>query len=104
MIHTYKIKELDTFIEQLYPNVVEEVIGIRKRSAEMKSPHKADIIVSFLKDHSIKSEWLQTNKDISKLMTSGSLNVSHLESLFGSCRQNAIFLSGLESYIKSSLA
>jgi hypothetical protein len=104
MIHAYGVKQTDSFSEHLFPDVVKELEGLRLRSSEIRNPYKTDIIISFLKDHSIKTEWIPTNKEISKLMTSGSLTISHLESLFGSCKHNVIFLNGFEAYIKSRLS
>ena len=100
MIHRYEIKQSDSFSEHLYPHVAKELIGLRQSSSQIQSPAKTEIIISFLKEHSIKRESLETNREISKLMTSGSLAISHLESLFDACRNNARFSKELEEYIK----
>ena len=104
MFTQYAIKETDTFDEQLYPRVAKEIVGLRDDLREVRSIQKTPIIIAVLKDHSIKTEWLDGNKRLASLLTSGLLRTSHLELLFSSCRHNAKFLSGLEAYISTKLA
>lgn len=103
MMHTYDIKQSDLFRADLYPHVVSELMALKQRSIEMNTPFKEQVVISFLKDHSITSTWLESDRDICKLMTSGSLEISRLESLFNCCRQNQKFLEGLETYIIAEL-
>lgn len=69
----------------------------------MNTAFKEQVVISFLKHHSIASKWLETDTEICKLVTSGAVTVSHLESLFHSARDNQNFLDGLENYIKTQL-
>jgi hypothetical protein len=104
MNHLYEVKQSDSFSHHLYPEVVSELILLRERSVKIKSSSKTKIIISFLKDHSIEKESLKSNAEISKLMTSGSVAISHLESLFTACRSNSRFLKEFEEYIRISIA
>lgn len=103
MTHIYNIGEADIFSAALYPQVVDEVMNLKQRSLEMNTPFKEQVVISFLKYHSITSTWLESDREICKLMTSGALKIAHLESLFNSSRQNKTFLEGLETYIKVQL-
>jgi hypothetical protein len=104
MIYTYQIKPSDSFSENMYPEVIQELLVLRERSLPMQSAFKTDIVISFLKDHCIKVEWLAMNGAVCKLITSGSLSISHLESLFSACRTNILFLKAFEECIKVKLA
>lgn len=103
MTHVYNIREKDMFNAALYPHIVDEVANLKKRALEMNTALKEHVVISFLKNHSITSTWLESDREICKLMTSGALKISHLESLFNSSQQNQTFLEGLETYIKAQL-
>ena len=95
----YSIGENDKFSALRYPDVMSEIKGLRESLVAFDNAHKAEIVISMLKDHSIKTEWLTDNERLAKLFTSGSLATSHIESLFNSCRHNKKFTTGLEKYI-----
>jgi hypothetical protein len=100
----YTINDTDNFDEHRYPQVVGEIDGLQGRLCDIKGANKVSIIISLLKDHCIKTEWLEGNKQLTRVLTSGSVPTSHVESLFSSCRHNAKFMSGLEVYIATRLA
>lgn len=97
------IKDASGFEERLYPAIVREVTALHQTVFEIKGVHKIEIIISFLKFHSIKMEWLAGNKEVTGLMTSGLLATTHLESLFNACKNNSQFSNSLEAYIKVKL-
>jgi hypothetical protein len=103
MTDTYHIRQSDSFRVDLYSEVVAEMMELKRRSTEMNTPCKAQVVISFLRNHSITSRWLESDRDICKLMTSGTLQISYLESLFDGCRHDQKFLEGFESYIKKQL-
>lgn len=100
----YTINETDNFDEGLYPQVAGEIEGLHGSLIAIKGTNKVSIIISLLKDHCIKTEWLDGNKQLAMLLTSGVLQTSHLESLFNSCKHNTNFTSGLEAYMSTRLA
>ncbi|HEY3405381.1 MAG TPA: hypothetical protein VGK59_18475 [Ohtaekwangia sp.] len=103
MFTPYVIKNEDTFDEHRYPDVAGEIDGLRESLREISSYRKTLIVISLLKDHSIRAEWLEDNKLLVALINSGSLSTTHLESLFSACKHNVKFLSGLESCITRRL-
>ena len=66
--------------------------------------YKAEIIVSFLKNHCLQSEWVTANPVLAQLVTSKSVYSSRIESLFNSCENNPAFWQQLETYLKGELA
>lgn len=99
MISKYSIGENDRFNALRYPDVTSELDRLQKSLVAFDNAYKAEIVISMLKDHSIKTEWLIDNKLLARLFTSGSLETSHVESLFNSCRHNMKFTIGLEKHI-----
>lgn len=99
MMSTYSIGENDKFCALRYPDVTSEIEGLQKSLVAFDSAYKAEIVISMLRDHSIKTEWLTDNKQLAKVLASGSLATSHIESLFNSCRHNMKFTTGLARHI-----
>ena len=104
MLTHYTINDTDYFDERQYPLVSREIDGLQNNLRKITSFDKTRIIISLLKNHSIKTEWLDRNKELARLLTSGSLPTSQLESLFSACKHNANFTSGLEAFITGKFA
>jgi hypothetical protein len=103
MFAAYPIKDTDMFLIDRYPEVGSELFVICKHLNDMKGDHKAEIVISFLKDHSIRTAWFTGNDDVVKMITSGFLKTNHSEALFASCRHNRAFADDFERYISSLL-
>ena len=99
MYNKYEIGGTEHFNQTLYPQVEEEVSVLVQNIGHIPAKHKSEILISFLKDHSIKTEWLEDNNEVARLITSGFLRTSHIESLFTSCRNNPGFLKEFEQYL-----
>lgn len=99
----YEVAAADTFQPQFFPEVETE---LRKMSGQLKQipgEQKAEIVISFLKDHCIKTDCFKGNSDVIKLVTSRALEAAHIEALFKSCNGNHAFTADLEKCIKASL-
>jgi hypothetical protein len=103
MFEVYTIKDTDTFDIHRYPEVESEIVIISKHLNKLQANHKSEIVISFLKDHCIRTAWLKDNAEVAKMMTSGFLNTRQTESLFNTCKHNNRFLTGFEQYISSTL-
>lgn len=99
----YRVKESDTFIPFNYPEVEKELILIIQGISHMHSMVKGEIIVSYFKDHCLKSEWIKDYPELTELVTSRSFKSTHLQSLFDACRSNKSFLENFESHIKKNV-
>jgi len=100
----YIVSEAHTFGIQDFPEVQQEVIAIREKTLRMPSPHKADIVISFLKDHMIKSEWVLADPELVALITSSQAGTKNIERLFAGWQKNVPFVFGLENYIRKILS
>lgn len=97
------IGETGKFNADDYPLMVAELTVMISDLYAIPIYYKKDIVVSYLKDHSIKAEWIAANPALVKIMTSGSLSTSHLEKLFEGCRWNTAFRTQLELYVKQRM-
>lgn len=100
----YEVREEDKFDLQFYSEVEHELTIISRHLRQMTGNHKAEIVISFLKDHCIRTEWFKENDDVIKLITSRFLDTEHIEALFKGCRNNREFLNDFERCISTSVA
>ena len=98
---THKIP--DQFDAEIYPDVVREIKGIAHASACVAGRFKSQIVLSFLRDHSIKSDCFVGNDSFVEMIIGGSLKVRCIEALFEVSRGNEKFINDLESYIDCEL-
>lgn len=97
------IGETDKFNPDNYPHMVAEIAGMLKAISHIPVYYKRDIVISYLKDHSIKNEWIAANPDLATLLVSGKVSTTHIEALFECCRWNKAFRFDLEQYLKRKL-
>jgi hypothetical protein len=99
----YNIKDSDNFNEFDFPNVVSELELLKEGLSHLPDIHKDDILISYLKDHSVKVDWTNDNPKIMETISNGSLITSHLQWLFESCQTHERFTADFEYFIKKSL-
>lgn len=100
----YLIEATDQFNREKFPLVTEEIQAINESVHHIISPFKVDIVVSFLKDHSLKNIWIDACPELTELVISGVLTTGSVEALFDSSRSNPGFRSDLEGYIRSQIS
>lgn len=104
MINTFHdIGEIEKFNPDNYPKMVAELTAMLSSLNPIPVYFKREMIISYLKDHCIKTEWIAANPNLATLMISGRLSTTHLEALFESCRWNKAFRSDFERYVKERL-
>src|SRR5688572_30405619 len=100
----YDIKASDRFSAALFPLVTTELSAIGDRLSQIPCRNRGEIVISFLKDHSLKTTWLSESKTTTDLITSRSFTTIHIESIFESCKKtNTEFLRSFEDYIQKQL-
>ncbi len=97
------LKSEDVFYENESPEMMKELSALGKLTAHTPVYFKAEIIISFLKNHSLKNKWIEANPILAELMISGTYATAHIESLFESCRWRKDYLLAYENYIKAEL-
>ena len=100
----YLINNSDQFDPERFSFVDDDMALMIEEVKDTTADFKAEIMVYFLKDHSIQKEWEMANPDLVRLVKSKTLSSSKIESLFESCYNNPAFGLQLETYIKKKIA
>jgi len=96
----YKIEDGERFSPENCPTVVSQLHALQEGIALLPEYNKVDIIISYLKNHSIKIDLINSNPRVTEKMTSGSFAVSHIEAYFDGCKSNQSFLLDFEHFIE----
>lgn len=104
MIGAYKIPDAEVFQIQEYPRVAAELLVMRKQLNSMPGTDKILIVISYFKDHRIKTALISDNEGFVKLITSGFLTSLHIEALFVASNANAAFTRDFEQFITATLS
>lgn len=97
------IKDYGKFNPENYPHAIHELTVLIQGISDIAIYYKVEIIVSYLKDHCLKTAWIDANPALTRMITSGFFKMSNLESLFDSCRNNKVFCNDFEEYISRQL-
>jgi hypothetical protein len=100
----FLIRPTDHFDAATYPFLEEKISFAKKELEAMPAAHRTEMLVSFLKEHRIKSEWVANNPELAKLINSKVLPLTDFEALFESGKENTAFVKELEAYIKEQFA
>ena len=96
----YLVRPTDQFDPVNFSSVTDEIQLINEETVSLPPLFKVEILMSFLKDHSVENNLTKANPELTDLITSGSLLKGNIESLFESCRSNPAFRQDLETYLK----
>lgn len=97
----YLVRETDSFDPEHFPALINDIEEIKEKTKAIIDSHKADILISFSVNHSLKLDWLETNKAFSSLVVEGNLPTKNIVALFDSCKLNTGFKEQLQNYIRS---
>jgi hypothetical protein len=104
LYNRFLVKTTDRFNPELFLSINEEIASINVQTAHLSEVLKSEIIVSFVKDHSLQNDWVMANPGLTTLVTSGSLFTGSIEALFESCRNNLAFRQELENFLKEKFS
>lgn len=86
-----------------YPRAMSELSALKRGTSDTPVYFKVEIIVSFLKNHSLNVAWVEANPSLSRMITSGFFKTSNLESIFDAGRNSKSFLKEYEAYISNQI-
>ena len=89
----------DIFSADRYPEMANELKILKDAAAQMPVYFKGEIVISYLKKHSIKSEWIRANPEMVAFVRDYSAKTTHIESLFEFYRSRQAPLKNYERYI-----
>ena len=99
----FSIGNTDHFNPEQYAFIADDLALMIEQTKHIPRDFRAEIIVSFLKNHCLRCEWIAANPELARLVTSKSVFSSKIESLFESCQSNSVFFRQLETYLKGKL-
>ena len=97
----YLVKDTDYFEPMDFPQLMDDLDTIQAAIAESPEASRSEMLLSFLKEHSLSKDLIASNPALASMITSGALPLSGLQALFDSCRKNASFGMQLENHIRS---
>lgn len=100
----YLVKDNDQFDPEFFSFVIDDMKTIREQTDHVLPTFKTEIILSFLKNHSLEPEWSNSNPELTKLITSGSLSTGNIKSLFDSCHNKPLFRQQMEAFLRQGLS
>jgi hypothetical protein len=96
----YHISDQQKFDSVDFLSIDEEIQTINEMTKSISPILKSEILISFLKDHSISKDWIKRNQELAEMASSGDLFSGNIESLFDSAKSNTGFTIELEKYLK----
>ena len=90
----------DVFSASKYPEMAKELNVLKEDAAHTPIYFKTEIIISYLKNHSIQNKWIEANPRLVAFLLSNSSKTSHIESLFEFYRFRQLSLKNYETYIR----
>jgi hypothetical protein len=86
-----------------FPNLKVELENLKKILQEYPKQNSADIIVSFAKDHSLRSEWFSNNPQLAGDVANQEIRLTEIETLFNCSKMNITFQNDLQNYMRTEL-
>jgi len=93
------IKNDECFDPANFPNAMSELAALRSGISDISIYFKVEIVISYLKNHTLPIAWIEANPSLTRMVTSGFFKTANLESLFESYNDNKIFIKDLDEYI-----
>ena len=97
------IKNHECFDPANFPRAMSELAALRSGISDISIYFKVEIIISYLKNHTLPIAWIEANPALTRRVTSGFFKTANLESLFESYSDTKIFIKDLEEYIRRQL-
>jgi hypothetical protein len=99
MYQQFHIGNGDQFVPSMFPQLEESLKQVCEQLANWPSTPKGEMVISFVRFHSISSQQVKDHPELATLISSQSLPLHVMEALFESGRQNSLFSKQLEDYI-----
>lgn len=104
MYQKFLIRETDHFNPAQFPQLQASLEKIVEQLNREPAAPKAEMLLSFVKDHSISSQYVQDHPSVASLISTKALPLGVLEDLFEASRNNPTFKRQLEEHIRHGMA
>lgn len=99
----FHIKPEDNFDSFNYPQLTNDLNNIKEKSIDIPHVLKAEMLISFTKNHSLKNDWIAANPKFAALITTGALPIGNIASLFEASSKNSLFQKQFELFLQQSI-
>lgn len=99
----YDINSDSIFTPSDYADIIKNIADLNTETQDLSCSYKAEIIISYLKDHKIKSIWFDANPELVRFLRSAR-HLSQLELLFESCKTYKLFSEDVENHIRNNIS
>lgn len=103
MYHKFQIGEADRFDAAHFPELQTSLLNIAGLLTGEPVGPVADMLLSFVKDHSINSQLVANHPRLATLISTKELPLGIMEDLFEGSRKNLSFRQDLETYVRMGL-
>jgi|TARA_B110000977_G_C10968647_1_gene451450 hypothetical protein len=86
-----------------FANLKKDINTISNNLSQINKNYAVDIIISFTRDHTIKSEWIKSNPTVNNLVTKKKIPLNLMEYMFKESSNYPGFRNDFENYIKEQL-
>ena len=86
-----------------FTTLKKDIKTISDSLSQINKEYAVDIIISFTRDHTIKSEWIKCNTTVNNLVTKKKIPLDLIEYIFKESRNYPRFRIDFENYIKDKL-
>lgn len=98
----YLINDNDSFDPANYSAIGIEISKINMQTAALPVKDKSNILITFLKEHSINTSLAKANPQLVKLIESGDFFNGDIEALLESAQKHSLFSAQLEKHLRES--
>ena len=97
----FVISETQQFVPSQFSELEPSLQQVLALLSKEPSVPKTEMLLSFVKDHSINAELVKQHPKMAKLISSGTVPLRVMEDLFESSGKNPLFRKELEEYIRA---
>lgn len=98
----FQVAESDDFHPSDFPLITTELTALKERIEHLRHADNGAIVISYLKDHAIQTNMVQSHAGLVHILTSKGAS-PYLEDLFMCSKENKRFLLSLENYLTTQL-
>ena len=90
------------FDEKYSLKVLSDLRKIVEKFEEFQNPINVEILISYVRDHKIKSDLVDNHKDVSEMVVYKMVPIDYIEKIFNDNKNNPEFLDELEKFIRKN--
>jgi len=99
----FLVKDTDQFNSYNFPMIEDDIEGINAGTAHFPGTYKQEMLISFMKYNSMNENWVEANPLLAGAISSGTLPLANIGSLFSCSKNNFDFREQMSEYLQNNL-